>query len=226
MNNPNQLLHYQFTPSSSPNDLPTIVFIHGLFGDLNNLGVIARAFVENYPILRLDLRNHGQSFQSEIMDYPLMAQDVLRLLDALQLEQIIVVGHSMGGKVAMQLAALQPNRIKRLIVIDMAPITYPSNGHNDVFAGLFAVKNASVTTRQQAKPLLAEHIHSESVQQFMLKSFDANSSERFRFHLSALWQNYPNLMAWQPIQYNQPTLFIFLPIRIFKFLFHEHVPFV
>ncbi len=79
-----KLLNYQFHPVNNAQNSPTLVFIHGLFGDMNNLGVIARAFSEQYPILRLDLRNHGQSFHSEEMNYQLMAEDVLAVLGYLQ----------------------------------------------------------------------------------------------------------------------------------------------
>ncbi|MCK3657379.1 acyl-CoA esterase [Pasteurellaceae bacterium Pebbles2] len=203
-----QLLNYQFTerPQSS---LPTMVFIHGLFGDMNNLGVIARAFREQYSILRLDLRNHGQSFHSEQMNYDLLAQDVIDLLEHLQLHNVILVGHSMGGKTAMRVAALRPDWVKKLVVIDIAPVAYSHHWHDSVFNGLFAVKNGNPENRQAAKPLLAQHIKEESVQQFMLKSFDANATEKFRFNLTALHQNYAELMNWQRQDAtNVPTLFI------------------
>lgn len=173
---------------------------------MNNLGVIARAFAEHYPILRVDLRNHGQSFHSETMNYDLMAQDLLTTLDHLGLNKVILIGHSMGGKTAMRAAALRPDLVRKLVVIDIAPVTYGEHGHDSVFAGLFAVKAAQPATRQQAKPILAQHIPQESVQQFMLKSFDPASVEKFRFNLTALYQNYAQIMDWQPCFYPNPTL--------------------
>ena len=208
MSGTQDLLHYQFHQLEQPTTQPVLVFIHGLFGDMNNLGIIARAFSERYPVLRVDLRNHGQSFHSVEMNYQLMAQDVLRLLDHLQLDRVILIGHSMGGKTAMQVAALRPASVEKLIVIDIAPLNYGNHGHDPVFQGLFAVKNAAVQTRQQAKPILAQYISEEAVQQFMLKSFDPNSAEYFRFNLTALYQNYLSLMDWQPCYFGKPTLFI------------------
>ncbi|WP_410678274.1 alpha/beta fold hydrolase [Avibacterium paragallinarum] len=202
------LLNFQFHPLETASTQPTLVFIHGLFGDMNNLGVIARAFAEHYPILRVDLRNHGQSFHSETMNYDLMAQDLLTTLDHLGLNKVILIGHSMGGKTAMRAAALRPDLVRKLVVIDIAPVTYGEHGHDSVFAGLFAVKAAQPATRQQAKPILAQHIPQESVQQFMLKSFDPASVEKFRFNLTALYQNYAQIMDWQPCFYPNPTLFI------------------
>ncbi|MDG6894363.1 alpha/beta fold hydrolase [Volucribacter amazonae] len=201
-----QALHYQYQ-QGSPHQ-PTLVFLHGLFGDMNNLGIIAKGFSEQYNILRLDLRNHGQSFHSEQMNYPLMAQDIYQLLEKLQLKKVSLIGHSMGGKTAMQFTAQYPEQVEKLVVIDIAPIKYQQQRHQDVFAGLFAVKQAQVSTRQQARPLLAQHIKDESIIQFMLKSFDPSSSEKFRFNLTALYQHYSALMDWQPCLVQQPTLFI------------------
>ncbi|UAX42638.1 alpha/beta fold hydrolase [Pasteurella canis] len=202
------LLNYQFHQLKQAINQPTLVFIHGLFGDMNNLGTIARAFSEHYPILRVDLRNHGQSFHSHEMNYDLMAQDLANLIHHLQLNKVILIGHSMGGKTAMKMAAFFPDLVEKLIVIDIAPIQYAHNGHDNVFAGLLAVNTAQVQTRQEAKKILATYISEEAVQQFMLKSFDNQSPESFRFNLSALRQNYAHLMDWQNCYVKLPTLFI------------------
>ena len=203
-----QLLNYQFHQTKQAINSPTLVFIHGLFGDMNNLGVIARAFSDNYNILRVDLRNHGQSFHSETMNYDVMADDVWQLIDHLQLDKVILIGHSMGGKTAMKMTSLQPQRVEKLVVIDIAPVANSSAGHDDVFRGLFAVKNAQPQTRQQAKPILESEIADPSVVQFMLKSFEPTSSEYFRFNLTALFEHYAELMDWQEVCANTPTLFI------------------
>lgn len=203
-----QLLNFQFHQAKQAINQATLVFIHGLFGDMNNLGVIARAFSDDYNILRVDLRNHGQSFHSESMNYELMAEDVFALIQHLKLEKVILIGHSMGGKTAMKLTALHPEIVEKLIVIDIAPLPYGNRGHQDVFQGLFAVKNAAPQTRQQAKPILEQEIADPSVVQFMLKSFEPTSPEFFRFNLTALFTNYEHLMAWQNVNVSVPTLFI------------------
>ncbi|MDO4430750.1 MAG: alpha/beta fold hydrolase [Lonepinella koalarum] len=207
MNN-NTLLNYQFHANPQNADKPTLVFIHGLFGDMNNLGIIARAFSENYPLLRLDLRNHGQSFHSSEMNYKLMAIDVLNLLAHLKLNKVILIGHSMGGKTAMATATIQPDIIEKLVVIDIAPVNYQHNWHDSVFQGLFAVKAAKPTTRQAAKQVLSHYIESEAVQQFMLKSFEPLAPDYFRFNVTALWQNYRQIMDWNNVYYEGATLFI------------------
>ena len=202
------LLNYQFQqhPTSTQ---PTLVFIHGLFGDMNNLGVIAKGFTEQYSILRIDLANHGQSFHYNPISYQQMAKDIADLLDDLQLNNVILVGHSMGGKVAMRMANNYAKYIKALVVIDIAPVSYPDNWHEKVFEALFAVKRSDAETRQQAKAILAKHIENESVQQFLLKSFNTDSIDKFRFNLTALYQSYADLMSWQTISPSDvPVLFI------------------
>lgn len=201
-------LNFLYQPAENAANAQTMVFLHGLFGDLNNLGVIAKAFAEQYAILRVDLRNHGRSFHTPEMDYSLIAQDLKTLLTELNIQNAIVVGHSMGGKSAMALAALAPELVEKLVVIDIAPVTYTQNRHKQIIAGLFAVKAAKPQTRQQAKSVMAEYIPDEGVQQFMLKSFDPESSQSFRFNLTALEQNYQNLMDWHAVKVEKPTLFI------------------
>ncbi|MDG6345444.1 alpha/beta fold hydrolase [Glaesserella parasuis] len=203
-------LHHQFQTATNPatSSPQTMVFIHGLFGDMNNLGVIARAFAEQFNLLRIDLRNHGQSFHSDEMNYTLMAEDLRDLLNHLQLNNVILVGHSMGGKTAMMLANIAPELVAKLIIIDIAPVAYHLNRHDDIFAGLFAVKATKPANRQEAKTAIAKCIQDEGIQQFMLKSFDPQSPEFFKFNLSGLKQNYPNLMDWQNVFVDKPTLFI------------------
>lgn len=201
-------LNFLYQPSANKPNAQTMVFLHGLFGDMNNLGVIAKSFAEDYAVLRVDLRNHGGSFHSSEMDYSLIAQDLKALLIEQNIQNAIIVGHSMGGKSAMALANLAPELVDKLIVIDIAPVTYTQNRHKQIIEGLFAVKAAKPQTRQQAKVIMAEHIPDEGIQQFMLKSFDAQSEQSFRFNLTALAQNYQNLMDWRDVKVDKPTLFI------------------
>ncbi len=201
------LLHYQFNPQNESHQ-PTLVFLHGLFGDLNNLGVIARAFEQEFPTLRIDLRNHGQSFHSETMTYQEMAQDVIKVLKSLSIEQCVIIGHSMGGKVAMKTAALCPDHVKKIVVIDIAPVNYGEHGHRPIFAGLKAVQKAQPHNRQAAAHALTPNVPNPAVQQFLLKAFQADLPERFRFNLNALESNYLTLMGWDKISVKIPTLFI------------------
>ncbi|WP_236757932.1 alpha/beta fold hydrolase [Aeromonas cavernicola] len=115
---------------------PVVMLIHGLFGSLDNLGLLARSLEPQYRVISVDLRNHGGSFRSDDMSYPAQAGDILALMDQLELTEATLIGHSMGGKVAMQAAKLAPTRIAKLVVADIAPVAYPHARHQNVFAGL------------------------------------------------------------------------------------------
>lgn len=135
-------LHYQLLAAES--DALPVLLIHGLFGNLDNLGVLARDLHQRHSVIKVDLRNHGLSPRADEMNYPAMAQDLLELLDELRLEKAIVIGHSMGGKAAMALTAIAPERVAKLIVIDVAPVNYQTRRHDEIFAALKAVSAAGI----------------------------------------------------------------------------------
>lgn len=202
------LLNHLFQPATKNPNAQTMVFLHGLFGDMNNLGIIARNFADQFNILRVDLRNHGASFHADEMNYTLMAEDLKNLLLILKLSNVIVIGHSMGGKTAMTLAHIAPELIDKLVVIDIAPTTNPTHRHDANFAGLFAVKEAKPANRQEAKKVLSQFVKDEGEQQFMLKAFDPQKPDYFRFNLTSIKANYLNIMDWQAVYFDKPTLFI------------------
>ena len=107
-----------------------VFLIHGLFGSLSNLGNLARALASNYRVISVDLRNHGDSPHDSKMGLLSMAEDMVELMDALSIDEAYFVGHSLGGKVAMQLAMTCPDRVKSLVVADMAPVRYEDNNIN------------------------------------------------------------------------------------------------
>lgn len=188
-----------------------VILLHGLFGSLDNLGLLARALSEHFQVISVDLRNHGASFHHPMMDYPSQAQDILALLDHLGLTKAAIVGHSMGGKVAMQLAKLAPSRVSQLVVADIAPVAYPQVRHHNVFAGLHATEQGHFASRAMVESCLAEHIELPFVRQFLLKSLaKTEQGWRWRFNVSALWQNYATIMGWpdDTRRYEGPVLFI------------------
>lgn len=183
-----------------------IVLVHGLFGSLDNLGILARDLVVDHDILQVDMRNHGLSPRSDEMNYPAMAQDLLDTLDANNIEKATVIGHSMGGKAVMALTALAPDRIDHLVAIDIAPVNYHVRRHDEIFAAINAVTNAGVATRQQAATVMREFLHEEGVIQFLLKSFQQGE---WRFNVPVLWQCYERIIGWQPVPaWEHPALFI------------------
>lgn len=197
-------LHYQLLAAES--DALPVLLIHGLFGNLDNLGVLARDLHKQHSVIKVDLRNHGLSPRADDMNYPAMAQDLLALLNELQLEKAIVIGHSMGGKAAMALTAIAPERIAKLIVIDVAPVDYQTRRHDEIFAALKAVSAAGITQRQAAAQLMRDYLQEEGVIQFLLKSFHHGE---WRFNLPVLIERYEDITGWQEVPaWPHPTLFI------------------
>ncbi|MDM2797893.1 esterase [Citrobacter freundii] len=183
-----------------------IVLVHGLFGSLDNLGILARDLVVDHDIIQVDMRNHGLSPRSPEMNYPAMAQDLLDTLDAQQIEKATFIGHSMGGKAVMALTALAPDRIDRLVAIDIAPVDYQVRRHDAIFTAINAVTDAQVTSRQQAASVMRQHLHEEGVIQFLLKSF---VDGEWRFNVPVLWDQYPHIVGWETIPaWEHPALFI------------------
>ncbi|WP_168461670.1 alpha/beta fold hydrolase [Acinetobacter sp. A1] len=199
------LLNYQITQNQPESTAVPLVFIHGLFGSLSNLGMLARAFQEQRTVIQLDVRNHGKSAHCDEMNYAAMAQDVLQTLDALDIQQFSVVGHSMGGKVAMTLAPLAAERLQQLVLLDICPFAYPENRHDQIFKALFAVQDAQVESRQAAMEIMRQHLNEEMVVQFLMKSF---SKGQWLFNLNALRTHYAEILSWHTVHSLVDTLFI------------------
>ncbi|MBP2196879.1 esterase [Pantoea cypripedii] len=193
------------TEQSAPDATP-ILLIHGLFGSLDNLGVLARGLRDACPTLQVDVRNHGLSSRSEIMNYPAMAQDMVETLDAQGIDRVSVVGHSMGGKIAMALSTIAPHRIEKLVMIDIAPVDYQTRRHDEIFAAIRAVSAAGVTRRSEAAEVMRTLLDEEGVIQFILKSFQDGE---WRFNVPVLWDNYTTISGWEEVPaWPHPALFI------------------
>jgi len=183
-----------------------IVLVHGLFGSLDNLGVLARELVTDFDIVQVDMRNHGLSPRSDEMNYPAMAQDLLDTLDELSIDKATLIGHSMGGKAVMAATRIAPERIDKLVAIDIAPVDYKVRRHDEIFAAINAVTEAGATTRQEAAALMRQHIPEDGIIQFLLKSFAAGE---WRFNVPALWDQYPHIVGWDTVPaWDHPALFI------------------
>ena len=193
MNGQHMILHYEQHQMAT--EQPVLVFIHGLFGSLSNLGMLARAFYETHHVIQIDVRNHGKSSHCAEMNYDAMAQDLIDTLAHLNIEDFSVIAHSMGGKIAMTLAHQVQQRLKQLIILDMSPFAYQKNHHDQIFKALFAVKNAQVQTRQDAMQIMRQHLNEEMVIQFLMKSF---SQGQWLFNVDALFTHYADILSWQP----------------------------
>ncbi|OBP14357.1 acyl-CoA esterase [Rheinheimera sp. SA_1] len=200
------ILHTDITGQGRP-----LVLIHGLFGSYENLGVIARALQQDFQLINVDLRNHGRSPRADSMDYPQMAADVFETLDSLQITQCAVLGHSMGGKVAMQMALSEPARVNKLLLADISPVVNEPR-HQRILQGLAAIDLTSLKDRKQADLLLQPFVDELGVRQFLLKNLYKDPTDQFqwRFNLTALIDNYQQLLAAPTVTepYTGDTLFI------------------
>lgn len=191
-----------------------IVLIHGLFGSLENLNMVAKPLAENYCVTSVDVRNHGDSFHANSMQYPELAQDIINLLDHLHIDTCLLLGHSMGGKIAIQVALTQPERISKLIVADIAPVSYPPH-HSQIIAGLQAIDLSLVTKRKDADKQLAAYVDNVAIRQFLLRNLAINSQGKFAFKCSIanISLCYPQIMKANELPINKmpyqgQTLFI------------------
>lgn len=200
------LLHHQQSGKGTP-----LLVIHGLFGSLDNLAQTTATLAQYYRVIAVDLRNHGHSFHSDEMNYELMAEDIIQLADHLALDKFICLGHSMGGKTAMKVALICPERVSQLIVADIAPVQYPPI-HQSVIRALWEVENApAISSKSHAELLLSQHIQESAVRQFLLKSLIKEGRPyHWRFNLQAITENYETLSGWtnDNQQYPGPTRFI------------------
>ncbi|TNE61935.1 MAG: alpha/beta fold hydrolase [Alphaproteobacteria bacterium] len=187
-----------------------LVMLHGLFGSADNLGGIARILELDYRTIAVDLRNHGRSPHVAGMSYGEMAADVLRLMDAEELESAYVFGHSMGGKTAMQLALKAPDRVKKLVVADIAPVPYLRH-HDSILKGLRVVADAGDMSRAEAEAMLAPHVEEAEVLSFLLTNWRRrdDGTQGWRLNLQAIEKDYENLIAGNDSgRYDGPTLFV------------------
>lgn len=188
----------------------TVVLIHGLFGDLDNLKSASRALQENYHVVNIDLRNHGSSPWTESMRFVEMAADLEALLDKLNIKQAHILGHSLGGKVAMEFALEQPTRVHSLIIADIAPVAYDAR-HNTILDALEAVPISNVNSRQDADKALSKTIESKGVRQFLLKNLrKTDNGWEWRLNLAGLRKCYADLIGApaQEGEFTGPVLFI------------------
>lgn len=188
-----------------------MVLLHGLFGSGNNLGALARALQDSYTVFSVDLPNHGRSAWQELNSLRAMADCLRDWMQQQGLASARFVGHSLGGKIAMQLALSQPQLVSALVVADIAPVDYPAH-HDQVFAALNAVAGAGCDSRASAAQLMAQHLPEEQLAQFLLASLrlDTDGVYRWRFNLEGLQRGYAAVRE-APIArapYPGPVLFI------------------
>ncbi|CAA0101075.1 Esterase YbfF [Halioglobus japonicus] len=173
--------------SKRAGDGAAVILLHGLFGSANNLGALARALQQQYAVYSLDLPNHGRSAWLPQPSLSAMADKVQQWMDDEGLVQAHFVGHSLGGKVAMELALRAPQRVSSLIVADIAPVAYAAH-HESIFTALEAVAASPCSSREEAAARMAVHVSEDSVIQFLLSSLqrDKQGGYDWRFDVAGL----------------------------------------
>ena len=187
-----------------------MVILHGLFGFSDNWQTHAKRLSEYYRVILVDLRNHGHSPWSVEFSYGIMAEDLKELFDSLNLSKVILLGHSMGGKVAMHFAQHYPAFLEKLIVVDIGVKSYPQH-HDHIIGGMHAIDLDSIKVRSEAEAILKQHIDSDGVRQFILKNlyWKEKGQLAWRMNLPVLEARMSEILSEVPNEEVMlPTLFI------------------
>lgn len=189
-----------------------LLILHGFLGMSDNWKTLGRQFSEEgYQVHLIDQRNHGRSPHSGDFSYTLMAKDINEYCKEHHLEKCILLGHSMGGKVAMLTASLFPNLLEKLIVVDIAPKYYAPH-HQQILEGLKAIDEASLSSRGEAEDLLSKYISDSGIKLFLLKNLYWRSKGKLalRLNLDALTANIEAVGESLPqdARFDKPALFI------------------
>jgi esterase len=198
-------LHYREMGEGKP-----LVILHGLFGFSDNWQTHAKKFADYFRVILVDLRNHGHSPWSDDFSYALMAEDLHELVTDLGLDSFILLGHSMGGKVAMHYAQKYESRLEKLIVVDIGTKAYPMH-HEHILAGMHAIDPTKIKARSEAEQILRNHIDSEGVIQFLLKNlyWKEKGVLAWRMNLPVLEREMNEILSAVPeVEVMTPTLFI------------------
>jgi esterase len=200
-------LHFSRAGQGDP-----LLILHGLFGSGRNWHSHARRFAEHFEVFSVDLRNHGQSFHADEMNYPVMADDVMRLIDRLGLGECRILGHSMGGKVAMTLAIRYPGLIARMLVADIAPVAY-FHHYDDLIEPILALELDRFTSRTEIDHALRAHIPEDQLRSFLLQNLEREGNDwRWRVNWRAIQSEMDWLTGFDPMPEDwvggPPTLFV------------------
>lgn len=194
------------------NEGPWLTIIHGLFGSLDNWQTLARQWSHSFRVLSLDVRNHGRSPHYNSMSYDEMIDDIIEVLNFLKIENTVILGHSMGGKIAMHLAGIYPERIQKLIIADVAPFAYEPK-HNEIFEILSSIQFEKYENRKDIEQYILSKMPNDfATAQFILKNIKRNEESmafEFKFNLNVLKRSYQNIISYVPNKgYKENVLFL------------------
>lgn len=191
----------------------TLIILHGFLGSLDNWHTLATAWGNTgIHVYALDQRNHGRSPHTGEHSIGLMADDLYDFMEQQHLERAVILGHSMGGKVAMQFSLSHPERTEKLIVADMAPRGYRGGAHDDVFKAIHHVDLDKAQLRKDVDQAMAQYLGDAGTRQFVMKSLDRvdESHYRWKFNIETLERNYPDMISEISSEqaFEGPALFI------------------
>jgi pimeloyl-ACP methyl ester carboxylesterase len=188
-----------------------VVILHGLLGSSDNWGTVGRDLSSSYDVLLVDQRDHGRSPHTDRITYPLMADDVHALITRLGLKDLVMVGHSMGGKTAMFFAQKYPDLVRHQVIVDMGPREYPFSNHERIIQGLQEIDLKPLRSRQEVEQRLAQYVKEPGVVQFLMKSlyWKEEGQLAWRFNVPLIARDMPDILAAiGPETVRTPTLFI------------------
>lgn len=188
------------------------LILHGFLGMGDNWKSLGNKFSEaGFQVHLIDLRNHGKSAHTKEMDYEVMAQDIRNYCEKRNLQEIVLMGHSMGGKVAMKTAGDFPDLIEKLIIVDIAPKYYEAH-HQQILEGLTALDEKKLSSRGEAQDFLEKYVNDEGTKLFLLKNlyWKSKGELALRLNLPVLKENYEKISLALPpgLRFKKPTLFI------------------
>jgi len=184
--------------------------LHGLMGMLDNWQSPAKALAADFQVFIVDQRNHGHSPHHPELNYAAMAEDLEQLIEALGFDEVLLLGHSMGGKTVMKFAQNNPDMVEKLVVADIAPKAYPVH-HDKILEGLSAIDLTVVNSRKTADEILQQYIPEIGVRQFLLKGlyWAEKGKLAWRFNLEAIKNNIEVIGdAVEDRLFEKPTLFV------------------
>ena len=188
-----------------------VIILHGLFGMLDNWQQFARELGNDFSVFIVDQRNHGKSPHSDAFNYEVMAEDLFHFMESHFMFEAFVLGHSMGGKTAMQMALLEPDMVQKVIVVDIAPKPYPP-GHIEIMQALSSVPIESAESRSDVNDALKKHIPQKGVRQFLMKNLtrEKGGGYRWKMNLDVIMQHYDKILDFNPMAYpfENPALFV------------------
>ena len=181
----------------------SVIILHGLYGASDNWLSVGNALSTYFEVFLIDQRNHGQSPHSDKHEYPEMANDLLQFMNSQSIEKAIIIGHSMGGKTAMLFSLLHPERVSRLIIVDIAPKSYAlinesrSINHHKIIHAMLSLNLNEITSREEAEKELLINLNDERLVKFLSKNLHRTKENKFawRLNLNAIQTNFNHILA-------------------------------